>query len=230
MYKLIILDLDNTLIDFDQMEIESLKACFQKHGLPCEENRILAYKAINERLWQGLEEGLYKKSEILTLRFEKWLNHYQLNGNPKELNEDYLGQMPSFTQFIDGAKDLLDFVKGKYKLIMMTNGVQKAQERKIDHIGIRDYFDHIIISDEVGYHKPSVEIFEHMMSLIGEIKKEEMIILGDSLSSDVKGGLNFSIDTCWFNKDKKNVVHNKAKYVISDLTEFVDLLKKHQKI
>lgn len=230
MYKLLILDLDNTLIDFDQMEINSLKACFSKNDFPSSESHLKAYKAINDRLWQAMEQGKYEKSEILTLRFEKWLRHYNLNGDPVMLNADYLNLMPNFTQFIEGAEKLLNDVKDDYQLVLMTNGVYQAQQRKIDHVGIRDYFDHIIISDQIGFHKPSVEIFDYMMTLIGNIKKEEMIILGDSLSSDIKGGNNFSIDTCWFNRNDKNVPHHNATYVVSKLESFLDILKNHQNI
>lgn len=230
MYKLVILDLDNTLIDFDVMEHKSLVACFKKHQLPFEQKYLNAYSAINDRLWAGLEKGEYEKKAILTLRFKKWLDHFKLEGNPVLMNEDYLGQMATYAEFIDGAKPLLDYVKDKYKVVMITNGVDKVQQKKIEKTGIRDYFDCIIVSDHVGHHKPSIEIFEYMMRLVGDFKKEEMIILGDSLTSDIQGGINFSIDTCWFNKKKRSTPHHKANYEISHLTEFIEILKKNQNI
>lgn len=224
MYKVIILDLDNTLIDFDLMEKACLEATLKNHGLPYDNQALQAYIAINHKLWQGLEKGLYDKKTILTARFEKWLNHYNLSGDPVRLNEDYLSGMADHLVFIDGAKEVLDFVQDKYQVVMMTNGVLSAQEKKVQKGHLAKYFDHIIISDQVGFHKPQVEIYDYMMTLIGPVAKEDILMVGDSLSSDIQGGINFGIDTCWFNKDKKDFNRKMATYEIVHLSQLIDIL------
>lgn len=222
-YKVVIIDLDNTLIDFDYMEKCSLKHCLGSFGLPVTQEVINRYVTINQALWDGLELGQYKKSEILTLRFERLLNEFNLNGNPVDMNQTYLGGMANYLKMMDGASELLEYIKDKYTVVMMTNGVTSAQNAKLDKGHLRQYFDHILISDEVGSHKPNVKIFEHMMSLIGHFEKSEMIIIGDSLTSDMQGGINFKIDTCWYNPDKKDS-DQKLTYTIEHLSDLLNIL------
>lgn len=224
MYQVIILDLDNTIVDFDKMELASLRACLKKHHLPYDDHKIEGYIAINKHLWEGLEKGEYKKKEILTLRFKKWLNQFDLLGDPDQLNQCFLDGMADHIHFMPGARALLDHIKDDYKVVMMTNGVYAAAQKKIDKSGIRDYFDCIIISDEIGFHKPQLEMFEYMEKRIGVHEKDKVIIIGDSLTSDIKGGNNYGIHTCWYNP-KKLVNHiQRTTYEITNLRELLDIL------
>lgn len=230
MYKVIILDLDNTLIDFNHMEKESLKACLLKHGYEIHDQMIETYRAINKKLWEGLERGDYEKSEILTLRFKKWLSHHQLEGHPELLNKDFLDGLADHLIYMPGARALLEFLKGKYTTVLMTNGVYSSQQQKLDKGDMRGYFDHIIISDVIGYHKPQIGIFEHMMSLVGQYDKDEVMIIGDSLGSDILGGNNYGIHTCFYNP--KNIEYNnyKATYEIQSFDELYQILSSHKKL
>lgn len=222
-YKVVILDLDNTLIDFDCMEINSLKNCLKSLKLPYDDEKISAYKEINQLLWDGLERGHYKKSEILLLRFEQFLERFDLKGNPEVMNKTYLLGLADYLTMTDGAQAVLDFVKDKYVTVMMTNGVTSAQNAKLDKGQLRPYFDYIIISDEVGAHKPDVKIFDYMINLIGPYEKSEIIIVGDSLTSDIQGGINYGIDTCWYNPRGKLTDKN-ITYDIKHLNELLELL------
>lgn len=224
MYKVIILDLDNTLIDFSHMERACLKSCLKKHGYDVNDQMIETYKAINKRLWEGLERGEYEKSEILTLRFKKWLIHHDLVGNPEKLNNCFLNGLADHLIYTPGAKAFLEFLQGKYTVVMMTNGVYTSQQQKLDKGEMRGYFDHIIISDEIGYHKPQREIFEHMTSLVGEYKKEEIMIIGDSLGSDILGGNNYGIHTCFYNPKGIEYTNYHATYEIKSFDEVYEIL------
>lgn len=222
-YKVVILDLDNTLIDFDYMEKCSLKNCLQAFDLPYDDETMDTYIKINQVLWEGLELGHYKKSEILTLRFEQFLNKFDFKGDPVAMNKTYLSGMANYIQMIEGAKTVLDFVKNKFVTVMITNGVTVAQNAKLDQAHLRPYFDHIIISDEVGAHKPTTEIFDHMTRLIGGYDKSDIIIVGDSLTSDIQGGINYGIDTCWYNPNEKTS-DKKITYTIKHLNELLQIL------
>ena len=222
-YKVVILDLDNTLIDFDKMENASIIHCLKTHNLPFDDDKVEAYIKINKMLWEGLELGKYQKPEILTLRFEKWLTQFNLTGDPVSMNETFLAGIVDHLTMMESADKLLEYVKDKYIVVMMTNGVTTSQNAKLEKGQLRHYFDHIIISDEVGSHKPDSAIFEHMESLVGAYDKSEIIIVGDSLTSDIKGGINYRIDTCWFNpkglRSDMNITHD-----IRHLNELFEIL------
>lgn len=225
-YKVIILDLDNTLIDFNAMELGSLNAALTSAGVEVTEDLINDYISINTEMWEGLEKGRYEKSEILIGRFEKLAKKYSLDLDPVEVNSSYLNGMADFLHFMPHAKEILEWVKESESIVaMITNGVLSAQEAKINAGNLDQYFDEIVISDAVGYHKPQVEIFDHLMDLIGSHQKRDMIIVGDSLTSDIQGGINYGIDTCWFNPyGKKLDTDQHITYVIESLEELKEIL------
>lgn len=224
-YKVIIIDLDNTLIDFDTMEVKSLTESLEAFDVTVDKDMISDYIQINQGLWENLEKGEYTKAEILVKRFERFFKQYDLSLSPEEMNRSYLSNMANHVHMLDGAQALLDHVKGKAHIICMTNGVQSAQHTKMEKAKLYPYFDHVIVSDVVGVHKPDVGIFNHMITLIGDHQKEDMIIIGDSLTSDIKGGNNFGIKTVWYNpKSKVNVQNEPVDYEIKSLTELMDIL------
>lgn len=226
-YRILIFDLDNTLIDFSYMEEMSLGANLKKHGLPHEEEHIKAYKIFNSICWDKLERGIYDKDTCVVKRFEMFLKAYELSGDARQINEDYLNSLPNYARWIDGAKELIEELYRDYYLIMMTNGVKRAQEQKIKNLGLDKYFKHIIISDDTGFSKPDIRIFEYMENLSGQKNKCEMLMIGDSLSSDILGGINYKIDTCWYNpKGKKSDLP--FTYSIEYLGELRQILKEHQ--
>lgn len=222
-YKVVIFDLDNTLINFDKMEEGSLKETLVSLNVKLSEKMILDYKVINKKLWDGLEQKLYEKKDILVLRFKRLFDKYDIKASPELANDMYLSNMSNHLQMFEGAYDILDALKGKTKLVCLTNGVLKAQKSKLDKGNLRMYFDEIIISDEVGCHKPDVKIFDYMISKIGEYDKSEMIIIGDSLTSDIQGGINFGISTVWFNY--KNISFNGPKIFDYEINELKALNK-----
>ncbi len=184
-----------------------------------------AYRLINTKLWQSLEKGEYEKNTILNLRFDKLFRQYNLHIRGDEFNNKYLDNLSNHCYLFDHAIETLEYLSKKTHLVIMTNGVQRAQKNKMQRSGLNKYFEHVIISDIVGYHKPNTKIFDYLTENIGVYKKEDMIIIGDSLSSDIKGGNNYGIDTCWFNpKSKKKDQDVSIKYEIKNLKELVDIL------
>lgn len=225
-YKVVILDLDNTLIDFDYMEVESLKHTLEHFNVTWTDEMIEDYILINQALWERLEKGEHTKEEILLLRFKTLADRYGMTIDPVQVNEMYLKGMKDHTMYMPHGKELLDAIKGKTCLVMLTNGVTIAQKGKVEKLGLDEYFDHIIISEAVKLHKPDVRIFEYMSKQIGMYDKEEMIIIGDSLTSDIQGGINYGIDTCWYNPKKKaSISHVNADYTIQSLEELWQILE-----
>lgn len=224
-YKIIIIDLDNTLIDFDHMELESLKESLSEMSIVYSEEMIKDYIKINHILWERLELGDYTKDEILTLRFEKLFKKYHIEASSATMNSIYLSNMKNHVMMMPGATELLEYVKGKATIICMTNGVQSAQHAKMTKANLYEYFDHVIVSDVVGIHKPDRGIFDHMMTLVDSCHNDEIVIIGDSLTSDIKGGNNFGIKTVWYNpNEKENQTSVKVDYEIKHLNELMLIL------
>jgi len=224
-YDLVIFDLDNTLLDFDKMEAGCLIQTLKDYKLEANSDVLETYKAINTHYWEELEKGTYSKTEILELRFEKLFKELGYEASPSAFNKDYLEGMPNHIQLMDSAEEVLEYFYGKAPLIMMTNGVKAVQKTKMQKTGLGKYFDHVLISDEVGYHKPSIKIFEHMENLIGSVDKKKAIIIGDSLTSDIRGGNNYGIDTCWINPNGlNNLIGEQVDYEIRHLRELLDIL------
>ncbi len=222
-YNTLIIDLDNTLIDFDLMEENSLKQAFEKNGISYSKEMLDRYYEINVKMWKDLELGLAIKSEIVVKRFEILFKEYGIDVSPSKINNDYLSFMPENIFYIDGAKKFLETIKNKYTNILMTNGLIEVQKEKIKRLSLDDYFDHIIISGEVGYEKPNIKIYEYMEKLTSDLDKNKVLAIGDSLSSDIKGGENYGVDTCWFNKNKKKKTSN-ATYEIDSLYDLINII------
>ncbi len=223
-YNTLIIDLDNTLVDFDAMEIYAVENAFEKHGIDYDDVMISDYHHFNDRLWVLLEQDLIEKEVLVVKRFRDLFEKYDIQASPEEVNSDYMEFMASSAQFIDGARELLDFVKGRYTNVMMTNGFKPAQDAKIKKLGLKDYFDYIIISDEVGVSKPSIGIYEYMETLLGTVDKSKVLAIGDSISSDITGGKAYGVDTLWYNRlgvESKGL----STYEASSLFEVVDMLK-----
>lgn len=224
-YDLIIFDLDNTLLDFDLMEVNSLSEVLKKNNIEPTNEIISIYKKINSKYWSELELGTHTKEVILVKRFEDFFLKLGYEIDPNKFNEDYLDTMENHIYLIDEAKEILEYSFQKSTLVIMTNGVKSAQKNKLKRMDFNKYFSEIIISDEVGYHKPSIEIFKYLENKIGVINKKRTIIVGDSLTSDIKGGNNFNITTCWFNKNKvlsNSNIH--TDYEITELKELYNIL------
>lgn len=224
-YKVVIFDLDNTLIDFDAMEDGSLKASLKQLNVDFNPEMIDFYKKVNKKLWMGVENKEYLKEEILTLRFKLLFEAYGIEASAEKMHHLFLDNMVDHLYMMDFSLEILDALKNKVVLVCLTNGVKKAQVMKFKKSGLDAYFDHVIISDEVGYHKPDVEIFKYMEELIGKYKSSEMIIIGDSLTSDIQGGINYGIKTVWFNKNKIEYDGEKIfDYQIEKLSDLKDIL------
>lgn len=201
-YKVVIFDLDNTLINFDLMEAGSFNESLKALGIVVTDEMFETYKAINQGLWQKLEDKTMTKAEILVKRFQILFETYKIHACPEVCNQKYLANMSNHLYMIEGAYDLLEALKSRVKIVCLTNGVLEAQEAKLDKAALGPYFDHIVISDQVGFHKPDVKIFEYMHERLQGYDKSDMVIIGDSLTSDIQGGINYGISTVWFNHRK----------------------------
>ena len=225
-YKTILFDADGTLYDFDKAAVEALKSSFKKYNLEWTENTFSIYEDVNKKIWNDFEKGLITTKEIKTERFKRFFDIIEIsNVDSLQFSKDYLEFLSQNNYLLDGAKDIVKWSSEKFELAIVTNGLASVQNPRFKSSELRKYFKHIIISEEIGFAKPKKEIFDHTFDLLNNPSKESVIIIGDNLTSDIKGGEDYGIDTCWFNPAK--TVSNtgiKPTYEISILNELKKIL------
>lgn len=224
-YEVILFDVDGTLLDFDKAEERGIEALLAHYGVPvCEENKE-KYHVLNKSYWQRLETGELSRDQVLTLRFEKFFGDLGILVDGKEVDDLYRKQLDQSAFLIDGAMEILDYLKGKYPLYVVTNGVASTQYKRLHDSGLDRYFDGIFISEEAGSQKPQMEFFEYCFEKMGRRDAENMLIVGDSLTSDIRGGNVSGMDTCWYNPHgQENGAGVKADYEIVGLDELRKLI------
>ena len=227
MYKYLLWDIDGTVLDFLASEAYAIRALFEKYNLgQCSDEKLRLYSGINTRYWQMLEKGEMTKKEILVGRFREF---FEIIGADttivEEFNRDYQVTLGDHIEFIDNAEEVLLSQKGKYTLVAVTNGTKRAQEKKLQVSGLDKIFDAIFISENVGVEKPNKEYFDYVFEKLGITDKKEVLLIGDSLTSDMKGGFIAGIDTCWFNpKHNLNTLGIPITYEIDDLGKIHEIV------
>ncbi len=223
-YTTLYFDLDNTILDFTASEYNAIKQLLSLHNLPISDEIILKYSEINQSWWERFEKGEIQKSEIFAGRFETFLQFYNLDGDAQKMSQDYFGLLASGHDVVGGAENVLQYVKQQgYTVCITTNGVSRTQYRRIDECGLKQYFDYIFVSEDAGHQKPEKEYFEYVMENTPEKDKSKILVIGDSQSSDILGGINFGVDTCWLNP-KGNTAPHKPTYEITEIMQIKGIL------
>ncbi|WP_459502334.1 YjjG family noncanonical pyrimidine nucleotidase [Bacillus sp. C1] len=225
-YKVILFDVDDTLFDFSMSEKKALHKTFLKFGLPTGlVDYEDSYKEISGVLWRDLEEGKITLSELGVERFRRLFLTHELEINADIFSSTYLGYLGMEIHMVAGAVDLCNML-ADCRLAIITNGFADVQKARIKGSPLSDTFEHIIISEEVGFQKPARGIFEYAFSRLKITDKSSVLMVGDSLTSDIQGGINYGIDTCWFNPQcKENNRGMKPTYEIRNLTDIIGIVR-----
>jgi len=224
--KKILFDLDDTILDFRMAERHALKAAFDKLCIAADDELLSRYSEINAHCWQQLELGKMTREEVLVSRFEKLFREKEIDCDARTAQDCYEGFLESGHFFVPGAVELLEKLYPKYDLYLVSNGNTATQESRLKSAGIAPYFKGIFISEQIGVNKPARAFFEACFSEIPGFHPEDAIIVGDSLTSDIRGGINAGIRTCWFNPDRKPDRDDiKADYMFHALSELPTLLE-----
>jgi len=202
-YDVLLFDLDDTLFDFRESEKNALFNTFQEIGLPngLSDYRT-SYNEISKVLWDDLEQGRTTLTELKTERFKRLFLQHALNIDAEVFGHAYLENLGKEIHVIDGVESMLAGFDN-CRLVVLTNGFTDVQRARIDGSIFKDSFEAIFTSEETGSQKPKKEIFEFVFEKLQISDKSRVLMIGDSLSSDIQGGLNFGIDTCWFNPHHK---------------------------
>ena len=220
-YKGILFDADETLFHFDAFS--GLQQMFSHLGVKFTQWDYQEYEAINKPLWVEYQNGDITAQQLQHQRFILWAN--KLKTTTHELNSAFLAAMAELCTPLEGATSLLNALKGKAKLGIITNGFTELQRARLERTGLKDHFDLLVVSEEVGMAKPHPAIFKHALSLFGNPAPEEVLMVGDNPESDILGGLNAGLDTCWLNTNKKRLPKGiKPQYQVASLRELEKLL------
>lgn len=227
MIKVILWDVDGTLLDFHAAERVAIKTLFQKFGLgECTDAMLQKYSKINRSYWERLERGEISKPQVLIGRFEDFFASEGIDvGVAPEFNQAYQLSLGDTIVFCDNSFHIIESLKGKVKQYVVSNGTIIAQTKKLRLSGLGELMDGIYLSEDLGAEKPNIKFFEQVFADIGPIDKSEILIVGDSLSSDICGGNNAGIRTCWYNPSKEKMSGDyKIDYEIANLNEIYEIL------
>ncbi len=202
-YKYILFDADETLLDFHRSEAEAISETMAAYGIQPTKENIELYSQINDGLWKRLERGEIEKSVLLYHRFELLLEALGVTADAKKMARCYMEKLSAKGYVLAGAEQMCRELFGKARLYIVTNGVEFIQRGRYAVCGIDRYFDDVFISDVIGHQKPSVKYFEYVAEHIEGFDRAAAVIVGDSLTSDMKGGIGYGIDTVWFNPKGK---------------------------
>ncbi|MDP4153514.1 MAG: YjjG family noncanonical pyrimidine nucleotidase [Bacillota bacterium] len=202
-YELILLDLDETVFDFSKAEEHSLKNALDRAGVYHDEKTREEYKKINASLWRLYEQGGITSEELRVERFRRYLDHFGLQGDAEKINVNYLNGLAECAFLIDGAEQFVKYLHSKYKVAVVTNGIRENQYSRVKKSPIASYIDAMVVSEEAGAPKPDARIFEEALRRARHTDKTTAIMIGDKLSSDILGGMNFGCDTIWYNPLKQ---------------------------
>lgn len=224
-YHFLLFDADETLFDFHYAEREALRKSLLQNGIGyCEEYQRL-YSKMNLSLWKQLELGNITKQELLATRFCRFFEIAGIQGDTKAMQVSFQENLSAEGRLLSGALELCRELSVQFELYLVTNGVAQTQRTRLASSGLQPYLKGIFISEEIGAPKPQKEFFDAVEQSIHGFVKEQAIIIGDSLTSDIKGGNLAGIDTCWYNpKGEVNDTDAKPTYTVADYEELKRLL------
>lgn len=220
-YRWILFDADDTLFHFDAFQ--GLRLMFSHFELDFTAHDYERYQQVNKPLWVDYQAGRITAGQLQTVRFEAWAA--RLDVEAAHLNARFLAAMAQTCTLLPGAAALVEALTGKARMGIVTNGFTALQTARLERTGLKDAFSPVVISEQVGVAKPDRRIFEHALALMGHPPREQVLMVGDNPHSDIRGGLDAGIDTCWVNAHGHDAAEGiTPHHEVRDLMELQALL------
>ena len=225
-YEFLLFDADHTLFDFKKSEYFALKEALDFYSLPSTDDVIERYSVINVKYWKMLERGEIDKKSLMLARFVEFAQEYGFEERAEALSDLYMSNLAHEAHLFDGALEMVEELSKKYRLFIITNGVKSTQDGRFGLSPITKYFEKIFISEVIGFEKPAKEFFLAVENGIDGFNKEKTIVIGDSLSSDIKGAIDSKIDCIWYNPICKDAPAGwNITYTAHNFDEILEILK-----
>lgn len=223
MIKALLIDYDDTIADFKLSEAEALNKTFEHFKINVTDELLAKYHEFNTKCWKDFEQGLLTREEIYNLRWQKLYSYFNLEA-PLNMNDIYFKYLGDTNYLIYNAKDILEKLSQKYELFIITNGEIIVQKPRFKKSGVERYIKKSFISQEIGFNKPQKEFFDIVMNEI-KLNNDEVAVIGDSLTSDIKGAVDYGLKSIWYNPNEKdNAWFNGVQ--IKDLNEIEAIIEK----
>ena len=224
MFEFLFLDLDDTILDFRKAERIAIAKTIREFGLEPTDEVLHRYHLINKWHWEQLELGKLTRAEVLENRFGVLFEEFGVRADQAACARAYEHNLSQGHYFLPGAEEAVDRLSKKYRLFLASNGTASVQKGRMTSANLYRFFEKVFVSQEIGHNKPSREYFEAAFAQIPGFNKDKCLMVGDSLTSDIRGGANAGIKTCWFNpKGTENTSKLKPDYVIKDVAEVPEL-------
>ena len=219
-------DLDDTLLNFGQSEKHAITSCFDQFQISYDEEMVKRYSDINLSFWKRFEKGEIVKKEVLHGRFRQLFDEFGIiNITPEEFQLLYQEELGSTYFYNDDSFEICKKLSTDFRQYIVTNGIVITQEKKLKLSGFDQIMNGICISEKFGYQKPQSEFFDKCFEFIGSVEKDKILMIGDSLTSDIKGGNNAGITTCWYNPKKNDCLEQVVvDYEIQSLDQIFDIV------
>jgi 2-haloacid dehalogenase len=225
-YQWLLFDADGTLFDFDRAEVTALEQAFRLSGVTFNPDYLAIYQRINLALWQAVERGEIKPAVVKMKRFEQLLQDIKVDVSAATLSANFLECLAACSELIEDASEVVQALQGKYRIAILTNGLQVVQRGRLARSTIRDHIAETIISEEIGFAKPAKEFFDIALARLGNPSAREMLMIGDGWVSDIQGAVQYGIDACWYNPGRKpRPTDLTITHEIASLRELVDWLE-----
>jgi len=225
-YNCVLLDFDETLVSFRQSEAHSITKVYNKYNIPATQDNIDFYHTENEKLWRDFEKGRIKKKDIEKNRFRKVVEKFGLhNVSGEQMNRDYVNYLKNSAILFDGAIEFLEDIEDAVTIAIVTNGIEAVQQNRLKLSRVIDFADGVFTSEKSGYNKPDKRIFLNALKTLGIENYKKVLVVGDNLNSDIKGGINAGLDTCWVNfENAENTTNIKPTYTALDYTQLKTII------
>ena len=207
-YRTLLLDADGTILDFDRSEAEAIRRTLRLYQLPDTDEWVGAYHQINDALWKQLERGEISKKDLRHVRFSRLLDHYGVARDAFSMADTYVEELSSRSYLLPGALEACKELARTHRLYIVTNGIAFVQNRRLQSIPFEGAILKSYISEEVGFEKPDVRYFQAIFRDIPEFDPGTTLVVGDSLTSDMAGGIAAGLDTCWINPQNRPIPEN----------------------
>ena len=199
MIKFLFLDLDDTILDFRQAEHTAITRTLSAFGIDPTGEITEAYRRINLRCWKELERGTLTREDLKRVRFEKLFQQFEVEADVQAVSDAYMEFLGQGHWFLPGAEEAVERLSKKYRLFLASNGTASVQKGRMTSANLYRFFEQCFVSEELGAAKPSKAFFDAAFAKIEGFDLDKAMMVGDSLSSDILGGINAGIRTCWVN-------------------------------